>query len=75
MVNRTIRLRAPKNFRVRKVTVLGNIPRGSTTFKMFLSKGGIPIPFPKIVRVKGTGYRSLGGGRDRLGEYILYKKR
>jgi len=61
----------PKFFKLDHVSVLSGNPVGYTTIKLHLRKGKVKIPFPKIIKVKGTGWYSNGGGNDKKGEYII----
>ena len=66
---------APKGFKIRSVTVLSGIPVGKTTFKVYLGKARLKIPFPKKIIKNGTGYKLFGGGSDSKGEYLIYFKK
>ena len=70
-----VKIYIPKWFKLRKIEVRGNIPPRYTTFKLYLKKRNIPIPFPKTKIVKGIGYKSEGSGRDNKGEYYPFKNK
>ena len=65
---------AKKGYTIRKATVMGNIPQGKTTYKLYLKKGKINIPFPMIKVLNGWYSIFESSGRDDKGEYLVYSK-
>ena len=68
-----LKVRAPKGFKIRGVSLSSGQKVGHTTVKLKLKKGRINIPFPKVAHFKGS-YKSSGGGMDAKGEYELISK-